>query len=54
MRLSTSQYQKCMHISYRLPDIEDSYSDFRCRDGGTFIERVILEKPLKEQLLNLA
>jgi len=44
MRLSTSQYQKRMHIWYRLPDIEDSYADFLCRDGGTSIERVIFEK----------
>jgi len=60
IRLSTSRYQKRMHISYRLPDIQNLYvdfrcrgggtsilnADFRCRGGGTSIERVILEKPL--------
>jgi len=48
MRFFTSRYQKLTHISYRLPDIEDSYADFRCRDGDASTERVIMEKPLKQ------
>jgi len=54
MRFSTSQCQKLIHISYRLPDIEDSYADFRRHDGGTSIERIILAKPLKGGLRNMS
>jgi len=45
MRLSTRQYQKRMHISYRLPDTVDSYADFRCRYGCTSIARYFAETP---------
>jgi len=37
-------------MSYQLPDIKDYYADFCCCDGGTSIERVILEKPPKEMI----
>jgi len=52
MRLSTSQYQKRTHIWYCLPDIVDSYADVCCRDGGTSIGLVTLEKSLNGRLRN--
>jgi len=48
MQLSTTQYQKRMHILYHLPDIVDAYADCRCHDGGISIELIILEKPLMD------
>jgi len=45
MRLCTSQYQKRMHISYRLPNIEDSYVDFHYHDGVPLLNALFWRNP---------